>query len=131
MRERDYYPAGAYSDGNAPYNEKELPEIEVSCEVSELMVKSGVTVNTNQYANDYDDYGHVCGRELLITRNDVKTLYEENHYTVQELLEELERRLKEDIKKPMLQADHTKIAAMLADCKGWTGESIEIEKYEA
>ena len=40
MSDRDYYPAGAYSDPNAPYNQCEPPEIDLEVKVTETLVKN-------------------------------------------------------------------------------------------
>ena len=65
MSEADYYPAGAYSDPNAPYNEPVIPERDFDIDVEFVMSKT-VTVTTNDYAPDYDDED---GRENANTEN--------------------------------------------------------------
>lgn len=53
MTERDYYPAGAYSDPNAPYNECEAPELELGVTVTETLSKqSGIVTNNAWYVTD-------------------------------------------------------------------------------
>lgn len=53
MRDLDYYPAGAYNDANAPYNEVEAPDIEVTATVNIAMTKD-IVVTTDQYTIDED-----------------------------------------------------------------------------
>ena len=54
MSERDYYPAGAYNDPNAPYNECEAPEIELDVTVTETVMKTGTIVTNDAW------YVHEC-----------------------------------------------------------------------
>lgn len=57
MRDRDYYPAGAYGDPNAPYNQSDPPEIEVEVEVKEVMTKESSIITTNAwYVTDEEGY---------------------------------------------------------------------------
>lgn len=49
MSARDYYPAGAYDDPDAPYNQSEPPAIERTCEVVETISRT-VEVSTTNYA---------------------------------------------------------------------------------
>jgi len=58
MRDRDYYPAGAYDDPNAPYNQSEQPDKDFGVTCSQTLSKE-VTVTTNKYTLecDYDEDG--------------------------------------------------------------------------
>ena len=49
MSDRDYYPAGAYSDPNAPYNQCEPPEIELEVTVTETLVKNTAIITNNAW----------------------------------------------------------------------------------
>ena len=80
MRDSDYYPAGAYNDPNAPYNEVELPEIEVTATVNIAMTKD-IVVTTDQYT--MDEEGH---RELLTSYSDIEELIGKQHKSIPELL---------------------------------------------
>ena len=56
MRDSDYYPAGAYGDPNAPYNECEAPEIELEVVVHETLVKeSSIVTNDAWYVHECED----------------------------------------------------------------------------
>jgi hypothetical protein len=57
MKESDYYPAGAYSDPNAPYNQCEPPEIELDVTVSETLTRaSSIVTNNAYYVTDEEGY---------------------------------------------------------------------------
>lgn len=78
MRERDYYPAGAYNDPNAPYNECEAPEIELDVTVHEALVKSSAIItNDAWYVTEYEEGGSCTWLED--TNLDVKKDYEEQN----------------------------------------------------
>ena len=69
MSEADFYPAGAYRDPSAPYNEVEVPErdFEVTCSQS---LSRTATVTTNNYipcAEDVWDDGVGCHDEWADT----------------------------------------------------------------
>ena len=65
MRDSDYYPAGAYNDPNAPYNEPADPDpIEVECDTVVTLRKT-ITVETCNYAPDYDEESGNYGINLF------------------------------------------------------------------
>lgn len=56
MSDRDYYPAGAYSDPNAPYNQCDPPEIDLEVTVHETLVKnSSIVTNDAWYVNECEE----------------------------------------------------------------------------
>ena len=48
MKESDYYPAGAYSDLNAPYNETDVPEKDFEVTCCQVLSRTA-TVTTSNY----------------------------------------------------------------------------------
>lgn len=54
MSEADFYPAGAYLDPNAPYNEVEVPERDFNVSISQSLSKD-TTITTTQYVPEYDE----------------------------------------------------------------------------
>lgn len=58
MRESGYYPPGAEFDPNAPYNQCDPPEIELSVKVTEVMVKDSVLITNNAWYVDDEEGGH-------------------------------------------------------------------------
>lgn len=96
MRESDYYPAGAYNDPSAPFNEPVIPERDFDVEVTITMSKV-VTVTTNNYQPEYDEED---GHTYANTENTEwdKAFADSGHFTIAELLEELKGYVVEDMK---------------------------------
>lgn len=118
MSEADYYPAGAYSDPNAPYNEPIIPERDFDIDVEFVMSKT-VTVTTNDYAPEYDDED---GRENANTENtDWEEAYDNSgHLTIAEMLQELESYVKDDMEKTAPNSGKGRyLKRVLESCQGW------------
>lgn len=118
MSEADYYPAGAYNDPNAPYNEPIIPERDFDIDVEFVMSKT-VTVTTNDYAPEYDDED---GRENANTKNtDWEEAYDNSgHLTIAEMLQELESYVKDDMEKTAPNSGKGRyLQRVLESCQGW------------
>ena len=118
MSEADYYPAGAYSDPNAPYNEPVIPERDFDIDVEFVMSKT-VTVTTNDYAPEYDDED---GREYANTENtDWEKAYDNSgNLTIAEMLQELESYVKDDMTKTAPNSGKgLYLKRVLESCQGW------------
>jgi hypothetical protein len=118
MSAADYYPAGAYSDPNAPYNEPIIPERDFDIDVEFVMSKV-VTVTTNDYAPEYDDED---GREYANTENtDWEKAYDNSgHLTIAEMLQELESYVKDDMTKTAPNTGKGRyLQRVLESCQGW------------
>lgn len=124
MRDRDYYPAGAYNDPNAPYNEFELPDIEVTATVNIAMTKD-IVVTTDQYTMDEE------GRtELLTSYSDIEKLIGKQHKSIPELLGELVRYINCELAGGVSGSRKWELEQMLDDCDNWSVYNFEIENYE-
>lgn len=122
MAQKDFYPEGAYSDPNAPFNEPVIREREFDIDVEFVMHKT-VTVKTNDYVPEYDDED---GRECANTENtDWKNAYDNcGHYSIQEMLEELKQYVVEDMKTCSPNTcKGASLKRLLESCDGW--ETIE------
>lgn len=125
MRDRDYYPAGAYNDPYAPYNEVSVPDHEFDVEV-QVTLSNSTIVTTNDYIPEFDEED---GRMYTDTSStDWGKAYEESCYSIPQMLEELKVLLEEKIADPNCKKK-TRYKNMLHDCKGWTVEEIEV--YES
>jgi len=124
MRDRDYYPAGAYNDPNAPYNEVEVPDIEVTATVNIAMTKD-IVVTTDQYT--MDEEGH---RELLTSYSDIEELIGKQHKSIPELLGELVRYINDELAGGVSGSRKWELEQMLDDCDNWSVYNFEIENYE-
>ena len=130
MRDRDYYPAGAYNDPNAPYNEVELPDIEVSCEVTVTLTKKDAPVFTGNYIDESDDEGYE-GYEVLDTYQELADKYNAQHYSISWMLQQLARYIEQELKDDgITMARRNELSKMLEDCQGWVEGDTDIEDYE-
>lgn len=118
MRERDYYPAGAYSDQNAPYNEPVIPERDFEIDVQFTLHKV-VDVTTDKYTPEYDEES---GHTYANTENtEWSEVYDESgHFTILEMLDELKVYVEQDLAmtgKNTGKGRH--LQRLLESCQGW------------
>ena len=118
MSECDYYPAGAYNDPNAPYNEPVIPERDFDVDVEFTMQKT-VTVTTNEYQPEYDEED---GNTYANTddTNWEHAYNESGYYTIPKLLQELENYVRQDLER--YKGNKTKerqLNALLKSCQCW------------
>lgn len=90
MRDADYYPAGAYNDPNAPYNQVEPPEIEAEVNMS-FTLERIATITTDEVWWDED------GWELAADA-DIGKAYDDYYVGIPEMLEELSKYAKGEMK---------------------------------
>ena len=131
MRDRDFYPPGAYNDPNAPYNEVELPDIEVSCEVTVTLTKKDAPVFTGNYIDESDDEGYE-GYEVLDSYQELADKYDAQHYSISWMLQQLSRYIEQELKDDgITMARRNELSKMLEDCQGWVEGDTDIEDYKA
>lgn len=86
MRDADYYPAGAYNDPNAPYNQVEPPEIEAEVNMS-FTLERIATITTNEVWWDEDQWE-------LAADADIGKAYDDYYVAIPDMLEELTKYVK-------------------------------------
>lgn len=130
MSDKNFYPAGAYNDPNAPFNEPADPEpIDINV-MAVLRVSHETTVSTDNYSETMDEEGY-CERELFDSNSDVERLYNEQHKTIPQLLDELAKYINGELLSDGLsRSRRQELQDMLADCKGYTVEEVEIDDYD-
>ena len=98
MSEADYYPAGAYNDPNAPWNEVEVPDMEFDVTISMSLSKT-VKCSTNKYNPVVIDEPHNRLHEEYPDTSDTpwSEVYGDNHKTIPELLSELKKYIQKDL----------------------------------
>ena len=118
MRESGYYPPGAEFDPQAPWNEPVIPEQDFEVDVEYVLQKTAVKVTTDDYSPEFDEEtGHV---DANTEDTDWENVYENSHYTIPELLSELELYIKQDLERYKGSATkERKLKGMLEDCQGW------------
>lgn len=123
MSSSDYYPAGAYNDPNAPYNQVELEPIEVDADVT-VTLQNTLTVTTENYAVDED------GIDLLDKFSDVEELVCKQHKSIPSLLAELEKYINGELAGGGLTYTRKcELRQMLEDCRGWEQVEIEVDDF--
>jgi len=140
MRESDYYPAGAYSDPNAPYNQVDVPEkdFEVTCIQT---LSRTATVTTNNYIPgaegcDYED-GVACGWQDPDDTSDTDWSKEYNecgYQTPLQLIQLLQEYLEKDLENVAEVAKNIKqneaflkgkLEHLIEECKCWNEDETE------
>ena len=124
MRESGYYPAGAYSDPNAPYNQVEVPEKEFEVTISQTLSRT-VTVTTNDYQPEYDEED---GNTYANTENtDWQKAYENCDFKIQNLLEELKGYVQNDLAMTGPNTGKGRhLKRLLEACDGWIEDEYEV-----
>ena len=119
------YPPGAANDPNAPYNQKEQEPVDIDVCVSCTLSKS-TTIEGNPEVDD------------------LKDIYEQQEYTIPELLDEFIKILKKEIAeinatikllddnmsnaKKALESNISHYNNLLDSLKGWTVDELEVIK---
>ena len=111
------YPAGADTP-DAPWNQSEPDDKDFLVDVEYVLQKKAVKVTTDDYSPEFDEEtGHV---DTNTEDTDWENAYENSHYTIPELLSELESYIKKDLAR--YKGSQTKeriLNEMLRDCQGW------------
>ena len=129
MKESGFYPAGAEFDSKAPYNELNIPEREFEIDV-ELVLRKKTIVRTDDYLPRL--IKTKVGRKTIEVDStedtDWKAAFENSHYTIPELLQELKRYIEQDLERYKgNKRFECMLKGMLEDCNGWT---VDEEYYE-
>lgn len=123
----DYYPAGAYYDPNAPYNEEVVQERDFEVNVTYTLAKDNIGVMTNDYVREYDEED---GRTTYNTKDtDWEAVYEEQHYSVLQMLDLLKEYVSKELSNDVTASRKRFLQRVLEDCDGW--ELVESEYEEA
>lgn len=129
MSEKDYYPAGAYNDPSAPYNEPCIPERSFDVDVVFVVSKTRVQVQTSDYVPEVVSKDEQYVEPIDTSNTDWRAAYNEcGHYTIPEMLETLKVYAENDLKncKPKSYAWY-RMKHLIESCQGWV---VEEETYE-
>ena len=122
------YPMGA-DTSSAPWNEVEMPDIEITCTVA-VRIGKQMKVYNNQYIVDCDDNGQPYSTEFIGSYSDLEDDVNEQHYDIPTLMAELAKYIKGEIVGGVSRSRRQELEAMLEDCEGWEIEEIEVTDYE-
>lgn len=135
MIESGYYPPGAEHDPNAPYNQSEPEEIEIEVVISQTLSRSTKILTTDYIVNEWEDFEpdkeggfyRTGGVEYDFSDSDLKGAYEEQDYTIPELLDYLKAYLIADIADCDKESGKKqKLQHILDCCEGWEVDETEV-----
>ena len=137
MTESGYYPQGAEHNPNAPYNQVEHEKVEVEVVISQTLSRSTKILITDYIAREYeniesdDEGGFYRTKEIEydFSDSDLKGAYEEQEYTIPELLNYLKTYLIADIANCNKDSNKKqKLQHILDCCEGWEVDETEVVK---
>lgn len=128
------YPCGA--DGpDAPWNQSEPEPVEVEVTISQSLSRSTKIEVTDYVANEWEDFEpdeegrfyRTGGIEYDFSDSDLKGAYEEQDYTIPELLDYLKAYLIADIANCDKESGKKqKLQHILDCCEGWEVDETEV-----
>jgi len=124
----DNYPPGAALDPNAPYNQVEGPEVELTCTTVTTLSKQDIVYTDNYMLEDDEEDGSVH-TEVLATYSELEHEYLKQHHSIPELLEMLAEYIKKDLEVISDKERIWELREILKECSGWKLENTEIEDY--
>ena len=135
MKESGYYPPGAEHNPNAPYNQVEHEKVEVEVVISQTLSRSTKILITDYIAREYENIepdnegGFYRTKEIEydFSDSDLKGAYEEQEYTIPELLNYLKTYLIVDIANCNKDSGKKqKLQHILDCCEGWEVDETEV-----
>ena len=121
----DNYPLGA-DNKNAPWNQEETPKKEFNVFVSQILNKTtSVTTNDYIYRSGKDENGEF-EENLDTSETDWHKAYEEEHFSLAQLIGELKTFLIKCEQSEHHQEDKATIQKLLQECEGWIEDDIVV-----
>lgn len=119
------YPPGAENDPSAPWNEVSVPEREFDITISQTLSKT-VTITTDNYIPEVD---YETGDLYTNTsETDWYEVYENEHYTIPELLEHLQVFAKKELENVSPNSGiGRELQNIISACKDWIVDDYCIE----
>lgn len=120
------YPPGAENDPSAPWNDPVVPEREFEITISQTLSKT-VTVTTDNYIPEVD---YETG-DLYTNTSETNwyEVYEDEHYTIPELLEHLQVFAEKELKNVSPNSGRGKeLQNIISACKDWIVDDYCIEE---
>ena len=119
----DYYPAGAYRDPSAPYNQVDVPEKDFDVLISQTLSKD-TSICTQDYQPEFDEETGYTDANTDDT--DWKKAYCDVAMTPLEIIGAAEK-----IAKALLEQGQTRVGgvylkSLVKDCEGWVEDETEV-----
>ena len=137
MIESGYYSPGTEFDPNAPWNQSDPEPVEVGVTISQSLGRSTTITVTDYIAKEWEDcepdedggFYRTDGVDYDFSDSDLKGAYEEQEYTIPELLDYLKTYLIVDIANCNKDSGKKqKLQHILDCCEGWKVDETEIIK---
>lgn len=129
MRDSDYYPAGAYSDPSAPYNQVEVPERDFCVTISQSLSKSTI-VTTNDYipcVEEGCDDGVGYHDEWADTSDtDWKKVYSDCSMTPLDIIKACESLAKQLLEQGVTCVGPYNMESLIEECQDWDEDELEV-----
>ena len=130
----DNYPLGAADNPDAPYNQSDPEPVKVAVCISQSLSRSATIEVTDYTAEkweevdvDVDGPYVISGMDYDFSDSDLKGAYEEQEYTIPQLLDYLKAYLIEDIAGcPDNSGRKKELQHILECCKGWDVDETEV-----
>ena len=135
MKESGNYPLGAEYNSNAPWNQTNPESVKVEVTISQSLSRSTTIEVTDYTATKYDDIEYeedgyinrIGGIDYDFSDSDLKGAYEEQEYTIPELLDYLKADLIVDINECSKESGKRKaLQHILNCCEGWEVDETEV-----
>ena len=135
MKESGNYPLGVESNPNAPWNQTNPEPVKVEVTISQSLSRSTTIEVTDYTATKYDDIEYdedgyinkIEGIDYDFSDSDLKGAYEEQEYTIPELLNYLKAYLIVDINECSKESGkRKKLQHILNCCEGWIVDETEV-----
>ena len=137
MKESGYYPIGIEYSSDAPWNQSDPEPVEVKLTISQSLSRSTTITVTDYIAKEWEDcepdeeggFYRTSGVDYDFSNSDLKGAYEEQEYTIPELLDYLKAYLIGDIAECSEESSKKKkLQHILACCEGWEVDETEVVK---
>lgn len=131
MSEADYYPAGAYRDPSAPYNQVDVPEKEFDVTCSQTLSKTVSVLTTNYVSGgewcEYDDGITIGGHDPDDTSdtNWADEYHANDYHTPLQLIELFKQYLENDLNRMGEVKNERWIKHLIEECSNWTEDETE------
>ena len=122
------YPPGAANDPNAPYNQSDPPEVDVT--VTEKLVKETCIQSDGGHYVEESEYDPAEGRSFRISHyepGDLSEDFRNQCRTAEQCLNDCAKVLKALYGADISFVNHVDIRALYHDCCGWEQEEFDIE----
>lgn len=135
MIESGYYPPGTEFDTNAPWNQSDPEPVEVNVTISQSLSRSTTITVTDYIAKEWEDcepdkeggFYRTGGVDYDFSDSDLKGAYEEQEYTIPELLDYLKAYLITDIAECDKESGKKKkLQHILECCEDWEVDETEV-----